>query len=251
MLRIVENLDYVEYINDVRTVKVMTNVVRFLSPLLEKEFVKNWFLSETGWVELNDLFHHFFEVEFIKDEKRRNNTLPAELIYAPIDGSRLQNTSDHAKLCEILFDFAEKCLMYDVKSLFEINRRKFGESGCDRNKLIQKSICLDRHSLKNLVAGRASTKALGVANTNSKVNTDLCGERTLRRRIQNAMKDCGKQDQVLLREKHLYLHPIKHLLKDKYIRLYGNLASFALIYNKEDLLVQFLSCDRNGSNFIS
>ena len=61
------------------------------------------------------------------------------------------------------------------------------------------------------------------------------------------MKDCEEQDQTLLRKKHLYLHPIKHLLKDKYIRLYGNLASFALIYNKEDLLVQFLSCDRNGS----
>ena len=104
---------------------------------------------------------------------------------APIDGSRLKNTSDHAKLCEILFNFAEKCLMYDVQSLFEINRRKFGESGCDRNKLIQKSICLDRHSLKSLVAGRASTKALGVKNVDSKFNSEFCGERTLRRRIQN------------------------------------------------------------------
>jgi len=84
LLRIVENLDYVEYINDVRTVNVMTSVLKFLYPLLEKEFVKNWFLSETGWAELNDLFHHFFEVEFIKDEKRRNNTLPAELIYAMV-----------------------------------------------------------------------------------------------------------------------------------------------------------------------
>jgi len=62
----------------------MTSVLKFLYPLLEKEFVKNWFLSETGWAELNDLFHHFFEVEFIKDEKRRNNTLPAELIYAMV-----------------------------------------------------------------------------------------------------------------------------------------------------------------------
>ncbi|CAG5104625.1 Oidioi.mRNA.OKI2018_I69.chr1.g1400.t1.cds [Oikopleura dioica] len=246
LLRIVENLEYVEYINDVRSVKVMTSVLRFLTPLLEKQFVKNWFLSQAGWVELNDLFHHFFEVEFIKDEKRRNNTLPAELIYAPIDGTRMKNTSDHSKLCRILFDFAEKCLMYDVVSLFEINRKKFAETGCDRNKLIQKSICLDRDSLKSLVAKRipAKSQIVSVSSQPKEANQDFCGERTLRRRIQNAMQPCQKQDEKLLREKHLYLHPIKHLLKNKYIRLYGNLASFALIYNKEDLLVQFLSCDR-------